>query len=65
MGTSTRWQYLVVKLPRPHLSLFRTVREEDIQKELDKHGALGWELVQVVMPPTPAACSMLVLKRPA
>lgn len=41
---STRWNHKVVEVP---FSLFGSKLSEKIQAELDKFGALGWELVAV------------------
>jgi hypothetical protein len=67
MGTNVRWQYLVVPAPLRRFRLVNAVREDDLQKELDKHGALGWELVQILAPATPVLMSgvSLVFKRPS
>lgn len=42
---SARWQYKVVELP---YKLFGGKLGERAQAELDKAGALGWELVSAV-----------------
>jgi hypothetical protein len=42
---SARWQYKVIELP---YKLFGGKLAERAQVELDKLGALGWELVSVV-----------------
>lgn len=42
---SARWQYKVIELP---YKLFGGKLAERAQAELDKLGALGWELVSVV-----------------
>ena len=41
---SKRWTHKVVEVP---ISLFGGKLGEKLQSELDKHGALGWELVAV------------------
>jgi hypothetical protein len=40
---SNRWKYLVVRL-KP---TFIAVKQETLQAELDRQGALGWELVSL------------------
>lgn len=42
---SARWQYKVIELP---YKLFGGKLAERAQAELDKLGAVGWELVSVV-----------------
>ena len=55
---STQWRYLVVQVKTTMIGNFKM---EQLQEELDKHGRLGWELVNVVhATPTP----VLVFKRP-
>ncbi|WNH51307.1 DUF4177 domain-containing protein [Stenotrophomonas oahuensis] len=45
---SKRWSYLTVEV-KPS---WTGIRQEDIQNELNRHGALGWELVNVALPPS-------------
>jgi len=40
---SNRWQHLVIEVKAKFLGN----RQATLQAELDKHGALGWELVAV------------------
>ena len=42
---SKRWQYLVVEVKTTMMGSFKT---DTLRDELDKHGKLGWELVNVV-----------------
>ncbi|MEO6064307.1 MAG: hypothetical protein ABIP49_00810 [Lysobacterales bacterium] len=55
---SQRWQHLVVEVkPR----VFGNMREQ-LQAELDKHGAAGWELVTALQP-NPLLPARLLFKR--
>lgn len=45
---SKRWSYLTVEVKPTWTGL----KQEDIQTELNRHGAQGWELVNVVLPPS-------------
>ncbi len=56
---STRWQYKVVDLP---YRLFGGKLAERAQAELDRLGALGWELVSVVQS-SPADSLRMFLKK--
>lgn len=58
---TTRWNYQVVEVKPSVLGGFK---QERIQAELGRQGALGWELVQAVAP-YPMAPMMLMFKRPA
>jgi len=63
MATTDRWKYLVVTLTASVREIFCSgVSDERMQAELDQHGMLGWELVQVTRDWT--TCR-LVFKRPA
>jgi Domain of unknown function (DUF4177) len=42
-----RWSYLTIRL-KPKRFMAIGVHPEDLQDELNKHGAQGWELVSVV-----------------
>ncbi len=42
---SGQWKYLVVE---PKTTMMGSFKPEQLQEELDKHGRLGWELVNVV-----------------
>ena len=58
---STQWKYKVVELKS---AFFGDHRQEAAQAELDRLGAMGWELVSVVQ--TNAADAVfLYLKQPA
>lgn len=56
---STRWQYKVVDLP---YRLFGDKLVDRAQAELEKLGALGWELVSVVQS-SPADTLRMFLKK--
>ncbi len=60
MSTDRRWSYLTLEV-KP--TLMGGLNVELIQEELTKHGNLGWELVNVIVPP-PLRPVMLVFKRP-
>jgi hypothetical protein len=58
-----RWRYNVVDVKAK--SMWRSgVAASDLQAELDRHGAQGWELVTMHAMPYPAGVR-LVFKRPA
>ena len=63
MAVADRWKYLVVTVPVPFGRQFtgRGVSDERLQAELDQHGQLGWELVQILKD---NLHSRLVFKRP-
>jgi hypothetical protein len=46
MNMSQRWSYQLIEI-RPGFTVGR-VKADTIQAELNKQGALGWELVQVI-----------------
>ena len=56
---STRWQYKIVDLP---YRLFGDKLADRAQAELEKLGALGWELVSVVQS-SPADTLRMFLKK--
>jgi hypothetical protein len=56
---STRWQYKVVDLP---YRLFGDKLADRAQADLEKLGALGWELVSVVQS-SPADTLRMFLKK--
>jgi len=58
---SNRWQYKVVEL---QYKLFGGKTSDRAQAELDKLGALGWELVSVVQS-SPADTLKMFLKKEA
>lgn len=39
-------------------SMVGMIRAEDVEEALNKHGALGWELVHPHQPPMSAACAV-------
>jgi hypothetical protein len=42
---SRRWSYLVVEVKT---SLLGSFKSDSLQDELDRHGKLGWELVNII-----------------
>jgi hypothetical protein len=60
MSTDRRWSYLTVEV-KP--TLMGGLKTDLIQEELTKHGNLGWELVNVIVP-APMLSMLLVFKRP-
>ncbi|UYB51240.1 DUF4177 domain-containing protein [Xanthomonas sp. AM6] len=56
---STRWNYLTVEVKPTFLGGLNT---ELIQAELDRHGAQGWELVNVISA-APLLPTLLVFKK--
>jgi hypothetical protein len=63
MATSERWKYLVVTVKASIRGLLsgRGACDARLQAEMDQHGMLGWELVQVIKDPHG---SRLVFKKP-
>jgi hypothetical protein len=59
---STRWTYQVIELKPTFLG---RLTPETMQAELNRQGALGWELVQVVHSGQPLQPARLVFKREA
>lgn len=57
---NNRWSYQVVQI-KP--GRWGKLKDEDVQAELNRMGAMGWELVNIVMP-APLAPPMMVFKRP-
>ncbi|WP_411834466.1 DUF4177 domain-containing protein [Pseudoxanthomonas mexicana] len=57
---SNRWNYQVVEVKTGWMGGFKA---EALQEELNKHGKLGWELVNIIhtMPSVPSP--ILVFKR--
>lgn len=60
--STTQWRYLVVEVKTTMLGSFRP---EQLQEELDKHGRLGWELVNMVHATPTVSSPTLLFKRPA
>ncbi|RRN55800.1 DUF4177 domain-containing protein [Pseudoxanthomonas sp. SGNA-20] len=60
--STTQWRYLVVEVKT---SLLGSYKVEQLQEELDRHGRLGWELVNVVHSTPSLPSPTLVFKRPA
>ncbi|WP_447730727.1 DUF4177 domain-containing protein [Pseudoxanthomonas suwonensis] len=60
--STTQWRYLVVEVKTTMLGSFRL---EQLQEELDKHGRLGWELVNMVHATPTVSSPTLLFKRPA
>ncbi len=59
---STQWKYLVVKVKTGMLGDFKL---ETLQEELDRHGRLGWELVNVVHATPTISSPTLIFKKEA
>jgi len=59
VATQQRWTYKVVKVKPGFLGM----NPDAVAAELDKHGALGWELVSATQP-HPMHAVILYLKRP-
>ncbi len=59
---SQQWKYLVVKADT---GMWGTFTPEDLQEQLDKHGRLGWELVNVVHSMPGYSSPTLIFKREA
>jgi hypothetical protein len=55
---SKRWSYLTVEVKPSWTGL----KPEDMQTELNRHGQLGWELVNVVMG-SPMGVALLIFKK--
>jgi hypothetical protein len=62
MAISDRWRYLVTEV-KPSSAWTTVVKSADLQSEMDKQGALGWELVSMLPVPYPGGYR-LVFKRP-
>lgn len=60
---SKRWTYLTIEIKRG-ITWTGTIQREKMQEELNRHGAQGWELVNVVMP-TNLTPPVLVFKKEA
>ena len=58
---NNRWRYLVAVV-KP--SFWGTVKEQQLQEELDRQGSQGWELVQVISNPHGWGNTQLVFKKP-
>ncbi len=58
---SYRWNYQVVEV-KP--TLLGGHKAEALQEELNRHGKLGWELVNIIVP-SAASPALLVFKRAA
>ncbi len=59
---SKQWKYLVIEVKTGLMGGFKI---EALQEELDKHGRLGWELVNVVHATPTIASPTLVFKKEA
>lgn len=60
--TSERWRYLVAEVKAR--SMWQPLIDTaDLQAELDRHGAQGWELVSVLPQAHPVGIRLL-MKRP-
>jgi len=60
--STTQWRYLAVELKTGMLGGYKV---EQLQEELERHGRLGWELVNVIHSTPTVASPVLVFKRPA
>lgn len=58
---NTRWDYRTIEI-KP--GLMGKIKPEDVQAELGRHGAQGWELVSAVAPHASLAL-LLFFKREA
>lgn len=57
---SKRWNYLVTEVDPSWLGAVKT---QKVQEELNRQGALGWELVNIVISHAGMAPSVLVFKK--
>lgn len=57
---SKRWSYLTVEVKPSRTGL----KPEDMQTELDRHGQLGWEPVNV-LPTRPIGVAVLIFEKEA
>lgn len=55
---SKRWSYLTVEVKPPWTGL----KSDDLQTELNRHGQLGWELVNVLQT-QPMGVAVLLFKK--
>jgi hypothetical protein len=55
---STRWSYLTVELQPSWTGL----KPDEMQAELNRHGQLGWELVNVLQT-QPMGVALLIFKK--
>lgn len=56
---SRRWSYLTVEV-KPTWSA--SIDQEEVQAQLNRHGQLGWELVNIVFS-APMTAALLVFKK--
>mgnify|MGYP000930961250 CR=1 FL=1 len=58
---SKRWSYLTVEIKHRSavLGIWKT---KEVQDELNRHGQLGWELINIIVP-TSTSPAMAVFKR--
>jgi hypothetical protein len=63
MNMSQRWNYHVVEI-KPGFINWTGKTGAQIQAELNKQGALGWELVQVIHSSHALHPTQLIFKRP-
>lgn len=57
---SKRWTYLVIQVKT---TLMGSFKHDELQEELDKHGRLGWELVNVVHAYPTVSSPTLIFKK--
>lgn len=60
---SKRWSYLTVEV-KAGITWTGSIKREKIQEELNRHGAQGWELVNVILPSN-LISAVLVFKKEA
>ena len=60
---SKRWTYLTVEV-KTSITWTGTIKRDKLQEELNRHGAQGWELVNVIMANT-LVPAVLVFKKEA
>ncbi|MCW4454905.1 DUF4177 domain-containing protein [Flavobacterium sp. MXW15] len=57
-----QWKYLVIEAKT---GIWGSFKAETLQEELDKHGRLGWELVNVVHATPTLSSPTLIFKKSA
>ena len=57
---SKRWSYLVIEVKT---SLLGSIKQDSLQTELDKHGKLGWELVNIIHSTPTITTPTLIFKK--
>ena len=59
---SSHWKYLVVEVKTTMMGSFKM---DALQEELDRHGRLGWELVNIVHATPTISSPTLIFKKPS